>query len=47
MIWQFPMEVSGRANHHDPVTSPNLHGGNAGSSPPPGGTFQQATDMGE
>jgi hypothetical protein len=37
----------GRANHHDPVTSPNLPGGKPGRSPPPGGQFQQRTDMGE
>jgi hypothetical protein len=43
---QFPMEVSGRANHHDPVTSPHLPGGKAGSSPPRRREFQQRTDMG-
>jgi monoterpene epsilon-lactone hydrolase len=26
MVPQFPMEVSGRANHHDPVTSPYTSG---------------------
>jgi len=47
MIPQFPMEVSGRANHHDLVTSPHLPGGKPGGGPPPGGKFQQRTDMGE
>ena len=38
---------SGRANHQDPVTPPNLPGGKPGSGPPPGRPFQQQVDMGE
>jgi hypothetical protein len=36
-----------RANHQDPVTPPHLSGGQAGSGPPPGRTFQQWIDVGE
>jgi hypothetical protein len=37
------LRYSGRANHHDPVTPPNLPDGKPGSGPPPGRKFSAAT----
>jgi hypothetical protein len=41
------LRCSGRANHQDPVTPPNLPGGKPGSGPPLGRNFQKRIDMGE
>jgi hypothetical protein len=41
------LRCSGRANHQDPVMSPNLPGGKPGSGPPFGRKIQKRSDMGE
>ena len=41
------LRCSGRANHQDPVTPPNLPGGKPGSGPPLGRKLQKRIDMGE
>jgi len=41
------LRCSGRANHQDPVTLPNLPGGKPGSGPPFGRKIQKRIDMGE